>query len=162
MSKLGGCREWDSAQARACQCVDEDNAVKRRTKSLEDIYKKVNKDKLSDVPALAKKHGTSASKFSKLVVKLIRKYPRLITVKRSVEFAPPFPLGRTLGVLSARTLFASIIYDLPAPVHFPHPKRSGSRELGVSLSPDTALTRRAQLPQPRILVTPAADRKNRI
>lgn len=85
MSKIGGCREWDSAQSAACQCVDDDRAIRRRTKTLEEIYKKVNPKKTSDVPKLAEKHGKSASKFSKLVVKLVRKYPSLIEVRRSRE-----------------------------------------------------------------------------
>lgn len=82
MSKIGGCREWDAAQAQACQCVDEDNALRRRTQTLEDIYKKVNKDKVKEAGKLAKKVGSTAEKFSKALLKLVRKYPKLITVKR--------------------------------------------------------------------------------
>eukprot|EP00038_Savillea_parva_P031252 m.84239 g.84239 ORF g.84239 m.84239 type:complete len:282 (+) comp9587_c1_seq2:99-944(+) len=85
MSKLGGCREWDTAQSAACQCVDDDRGLRRRRQTLEDIYKKVNKAKVDDVPDLAKKHGKSPTKFAKLLMKLIRKYPKLITVQRSKE-----------------------------------------------------------------------------
>mmetsp|Transcript_21141 Transcript_21141/g.55005 ORF Transcript_21141/g.55005 Transcript_21141/m.55005 type:complete len:285 (-) Transcript_21141:1019-1873(-) len=84
MSKIGGCRVWDAAQAAACECVDEADAMPRRTKTLTEVYKKV-KEKGKKIDSLIEKHGTSSQKFAKLLLRLVRKYPKLIKVKRSPE-----------------------------------------------------------------------------
>eukprot|EP00041_Stephanoeca_diplocostata_P011493 m.190495 g.190495 ORF g.190495 m.190495 type:complete len:114 (+) comp18563_c0_seq4:968-1309(+) len=45
----------------------------------------VHQDKMGDVDKLITKHGKDAFKFSKLITKMVKKYPELIKVVRSKE-----------------------------------------------------------------------------
>lgn len=86
MLQLGGCQNYDKKQADACQCVPERRVQKRRLQSLQDFFKANNKDKLAGAKKLHKKHGTAdAWKFSKLLLRLVAKYPNCIQQVQSKE-----------------------------------------------------------------------------
>ena len=51
-ASFGGCTQFDAAQRNSCDCVKKGKAEKRRHQSLNDFYKKHNKDKLGDVDKL--------------------------------------------------------------------------------------------------------------
>jgi hypothetical protein len=87
-AQFGGCQQFDDAQSKACDCVKEKKAPKRREQSLTDFYKKHNREKLEEVEKLHEKHGKKdAWKFAKLMTKLVAKYPKAIKHEKSKEQA---------------------------------------------------------------------------
>jgi hypothetical protein len=85
-ASFGGCTQFDAAQRNSCDCVKKGKAEKRRHQSLNDFYKKHNKDKLGDVDKLWEKHGKKdAWKFAKFMNKLVAKYPKAIKHETTKE-----------------------------------------------------------------------------
>lgn len=86
MAQLGGCKRYEEAQAAACDCVKEERVHKRREQSLTDFFKAHSRDKLGNVAKLCKKHGEADSwKFSKLIGRMVAKYPASIKQVKSRE-----------------------------------------------------------------------------
>ena len=78
-ANMGGCKPFEDAQAASCECVAEKKAERHRARVIGGFYKRHNKEKNSDKKnkELAKKHA-STSKFAKLMLKLVKKYPKSI------------------------------------------------------------------------------------
>lgn len=81
MLNLAGCRSFDAAQNKACECATQYNNghMKKREEALRKFYKLyAPTGSESKVPELLQKTGDSAPKLAKLLAKLIRKYPEAI------------------------------------------------------------------------------------
>ena len=88
MVQLGGCKRYEEAQSAACDCVKEERVHKRRVQSLTDFFSAHSRDKLGNVAKLCKKHGEADGwKFSKLLGRMVAKYPASIKHVKSREQA---------------------------------------------------------------------------
>lgn len=80
MMKLSGCKRYDDAQLRACECAPNKQAQTKREAAIRYFYKKQspeNADKASDLAAKA----DTPSKLGGLFRKLLLKYPDAIEIK---------------------------------------------------------------------------------
>ena len=87
MSGLGGCSKFEDAQRAACRCVGDSRLKTSRLGVLASFYKKHNPEKPSkELKALTRKAG-SVEKFAKLLIKLVRKYPKSVKKIRDPQQA---------------------------------------------------------------------------
>lgn len=75
--KLGGCQTFEAAQAKACRCVDKDQAAAKREQIISDFYLKHNKEKADDVSKIVAK-ADNGKKFVALMTQLVGKYPKAV------------------------------------------------------------------------------------
>jgi hypothetical protein len=119
--QLGDCSKYDSAQKSNCKCVAEDKADRKRKEVLTDFWKKNNKKKKKLPQAadkLLKKHGTSAKKFAKLLLRLVKKYPKAVTIQKNKQ-------QQVMEELIKRTQRDSPSYQPPPPR--PPPRKEDTR-----------------------------------
>lgn len=74
---LGNCRDFEEGQRTGCECVKTSKAGKIRGEIIKKFYKKFNPDGMGKVDALIEK-VTDSKKFTALMLKLIKKYPKSI------------------------------------------------------------------------------------
>ena len=83
-TNMGKCESFETAQQRACYCMDLDRVDKRKRQVLEDFYKKHNEGKLDETQFIDKlvETKTTARQFGTLLYKLVKRYPAAIVDKR--------------------------------------------------------------------------------
>lgn len=81
MMKLSGCKTFDEAQYRACECTSSDKATERRESAIRYFYKKQAPESVEKAKSLAAKADTSL-KMAGLFIKLLLKYPDAIEKKQ--------------------------------------------------------------------------------
>jgi len=84
--QIGDCSKYDTIQSSNCKCVAEDKANDKRILLLNDFWKKHSKKKKTKQEAakLTKKYSTT-KKFAKLLLKLVKKYPKAVSIQRNKQ-----------------------------------------------------------------------------
>jgi hypothetical protein len=80
MMKLGGCKTFDEAQNRNCECTPEAKAPAKREAAIRKFYQKNAPESADKAASLIQKADTS-SKLAGLFIKLLLKYPTAIEIK---------------------------------------------------------------------------------
>jgi len=80
MMKFSGCKRFDEAQLRNCECTPNDKAPDKRETAIRKFYKKTAPESADKAASLALKANTPG-KLAGLFTKLLLKYPEAITIK---------------------------------------------------------------------------------
>jgi len=81
------CKKFEELQKKNCQCIIKKKIYQKRKVTLKNFFKLYTLKKKDDkeIEKLVEKHGTSVSKFAKLMLRMVKKYPKSITVVRDPQ-----------------------------------------------------------------------------
>jgi len=81
LGNMGGCKEREALQRKSCECVEKTKLESKMERVLRNFYKKYNPEGVDKVPALMEKTDGKRTKFTHILMNLVKKYPEAIKKK---------------------------------------------------------------------------------